>query len=142
MCISTSFHRCDGRNEAIPVILDGRNITRIDTTVAKNLTLLHMDLEARQQKLILWKWCNEAKKTLTSYDSETAKLFRSSGTLSQVFSGKSLIKITLFIHKLIEGSEKGHIKFYTISSSLNSLLLLPLIYIFITFVLKIILKPL
>ncbi|XP_043482167.1 sodium-independent sulfate anion transporter-like isoform X1 [Leptopilina heterotoma] len=76
---------CDGRRETIPVILDGRNVTRIDTTVAKNLTLLHMDLEMRKQKLILWKWCDEAKKTLTCYDSETANLFRS-GTLSQIFS--------------------------------------------------------
>ncbi|XP_051175949.1 sodium-independent sulfate anion transporter-like isoform X2 [Leptopilina boulardi] len=81
---------CDGRQETIPVVLDGRNVTRIDTTVAKNLTLLNMDLEARRQKLILWKWCDEAKKTLTCYDSETASLFRSC-TLSQIFSDNNTI---------------------------------------------------
>ncbi|XP_033211219.1 sodium-independent sulfate anion transporter-like isoform X2 [Belonocnema kinseyi] len=82
--------RCDGRKETIPVVLDGRNVTRIDATVAKNLTLLHMDLVARRQKLILWNWCEEPRKTLTSYDSETASLFRSSGSLGQIFSASGV----------------------------------------------------
>ncbi|CAK9796905.1 Sodium-independent sulfate anion transporter [Anthophora quadrimaculata] len=79
---------CDGRAETIPVIVEGRHVLRIDTTVAKNLALLLADLEARDQKLVFWNWCEEARRTLISYDASLTMSFRTSGSIAQIFSGR------------------------------------------------------
>lgn len=62
---------------------------RIDATVAKNLALLLVDLEARDQKLLFWNWCEKAKRTLISYDASLAMSFRTSGSIAQIFSARS-----------------------------------------------------
>ncbi|XP_076248706.1 sodium-independent sulfate anion transporter [Calliopsis andreniformis] len=80
---------CDGRSEAIPVVVEGRHVLRIDATVAKNLALLLVDLEARNQKLVFWNWYEEARRTLISYDASLAMSFRTSGSIAQIFSGRS-----------------------------------------------------
>ena len=80
-----SLCRCDGRT--IPVVVEGRHVLRIDATVAKNLALLLTDLEARDQKLVFWNWCEEARRTLISYDASLTTSFRSSGSIAQIFSG-------------------------------------------------------
>ncbi|KOC65147.1 Sodium-independent sulfate anion transporter, partial [Habropoda laboriosa] len=79
---------CDGRAETIPVIVEGRHVLRIDATVAKNLALLLVDLEARDQKLVFWNWCEEARRTLISYDASLTMSFRTSGSIAQIFSGR------------------------------------------------------
>ncbi|CAK9803851.1 Sodium-independent sulfate anion transporter [Anthophora plagiata] len=79
---------CDGRAETIPVIVEGRHVLRIDATVAKNLALLLADLEARDQKLVFWNWCEEARRTLISYDASLTMSFRTSGSIAQIFSGR------------------------------------------------------
>ncbi|XP_071871095.1 sodium-independent sulfate anion transporter isoform X1 [Bombus fervidus] len=79
---------CDARVGTIPVVVEGRHVLRIDATVAKNLALLLADLEARDQKLVFWNWCEEAKRTLISYDASLAMSFRSSGSIAQIFSGR------------------------------------------------------
>lgn len=82
------FHRCDGRAETIPVVVEGRHVHRIDATVAKNLALLLADLQARDQKLVFWNWCEEARRTLISYDSSLTMSFRTSGSVAQIFSSR------------------------------------------------------
>lgn len=82
------FLRCDGRAETIPVIVEGRHVLRIDATVAKNLALLLADLEARDQKLVFWNWCEDARRTLISYDPSLTMSFRTSGSIAQIFSGR------------------------------------------------------
>ncbi|XP_012145962.2 sodium-independent sulfate anion transporter isoform X2 [Megachile rotundata] len=77
---------CARRSETIPVIVEGRHVLRIDATVAKNLSLLLTDLKARDQKLIFWNWCEEARRTLISYDASLTMSFRTSGSIAQVFS--------------------------------------------------------
>ncbi|KAF7391863.1 hypothetical protein HZH68_011406 [Vespula germanica] len=80
-------HKC---TESIPVIIDGRNVLRIDATVAKNLTLLHVDLETRQQKLIFWNWSEEMKSILTNYDSSLSLSFKNCGSILQIFTNTVL----------------------------------------------------
>ncbi|KAG7189458.1 hypothetical protein KM043_017154 [Ampulex compressa] len=79
---------CDRRTDAIPVVVEGRHVLRIDATVAKNLSLLLSNLEARDQKLVFWNWCEDARRTLLSYDSSLAMSFRTSGSIGQIFSEK------------------------------------------------------
>ncbi|XP_076646093.1 sodium-independent sulfate anion transporter isoform X6 [Halictus rubicundus] len=81
---------CDGKLEMIPVVVEGRHVHRIDATVAKNLSLLLMDLEARNQKLVFWNWCEDARRTLISYDSSLAMSFRTSGSVAQIFSSRTV----------------------------------------------------
>ncbi|XP_076763779.1 sodium-independent sulfate anion transporter isoform X2 [Xylocopa sonorina] len=80
---------CDRRTGTIPVVVEGRHVLRIDATVAKNLALLLADLEARDQKLVFWNWCEEARRTLISYDASLAMSFRTSGSIAQIFSDQN-----------------------------------------------------
>lgn len=68
---------------------------RIDATVAKNLALLLSDLEAREQKIIFWNWCEDARRTLISYDPSLETHCRSSASVAQIFSGK--LSVTRFV---------------------------------------------
>ncbi|XP_043263636.1 sodium-independent sulfate anion transporter-like [Colletes gigas] len=79
---------CDGRAETIPVVVEGRHVLRIDATVAKNLALLLADLQARDQILVFWNWCEEVRRTLISYDASLAMSFKTSGSIAQIFSGR------------------------------------------------------
>lgn len=79
--------RCDKRLGNLPVIVEGRHVLRIDATVAKNLALLASDLATRDQKLIFWNWCENAKQTLICYDPSLEARCRSSGSITQIFSG-------------------------------------------------------
>ncbi|EFN74604.1 Sodium-independent sulfate anion transporter [Camponotus floridanus] len=78
---------CDKKSENLPVIVDGRNVLRIDTTVAKNLALLVSDLATRNQKLIFWNWSEDAKQTLICYDPSLAAYCKSSDSIIQLFKG-------------------------------------------------------
>lgn len=78
------------------MIVDGRYVHRIDATVAKNFRLLQVDLEARDQKVIFWNWCESARNTLTSYDKSLAVHFKESENVSQVLKGK--YSISFIIH--------------------------------------------
>ncbi|XP_044584519.1 sodium-independent sulfate anion transporter-like isoform X1 [Cotesia glomerata] len=80
---------CDKRSSSIPVIIDGKFIHRIDTTVAKNLGLLHTDLESRDQKLIFWNWCDGVKNTLINYDKNLTVNFRDSANVAQLLSDEN-----------------------------------------------------
>lgn len=60
---------------------------RIDATVAKNLTLLLTDLAARDQKLVFWNWCEDARRTLICYEPSLEMYCRSSSSMAQIFSG-------------------------------------------------------
>ncbi|XP_001120853.1 sodium-independent sulfate anion transporter isoform X2 [Apis mellifera] len=80
---------CDTRPGTIPVVVEGRHVLRIDATVAKNLALLLADLEARDQRLVFWNWCEQAKRTLTSYDASLHASFKSSGSVGQIFSPRT-----------------------------------------------------
>ncbi|XP_029172774.1 sodium-independent sulfate anion transporter-like isoform X4 [Nylanderia fulva] len=82
---------CDKKLENLPVIVEGRHVLRIDATVAKNLALLVSDLASRDQKLIFWNWCEDAKQTLICYDPSLAACCRSSGTITQIFSDETVI---------------------------------------------------
>lgn len=95
-CVS----RCDKRPANLPVVVEGRHVLRIDATVAKNLALLLSDLAARDQKIIFWNWCEDARQTLISYDPSLATYCRSSGSIAQIFSGKfSVSRFVAFSHK-------------------------------------------
>ncbi|XP_020291043.1 sodium-independent sulfate anion transporter-like isoform X1 [Pseudomyrmex gracilis] len=80
---------CDKKPGKLPVVIEGRHVLRIDATVAKNLALLLSDLALRDQKLIFWNWCEDARRTLISYDPSLAIYCRSSGSLVQIFSGET-----------------------------------------------------
>ncbi|XP_043784678.1 sodium-independent sulfate anion transporter-like isoform X1 [Apis laboriosa] len=80
---------CDTREGTIPVVVEGRHVLRIDATVAKNLSLLLADLEARDQRLVFWNWCEEVKRTLISYDASLHTSFKSSGSIGQIFSPRN-----------------------------------------------------
>ncbi|XP_047360090.1 sodium-independent sulfate anion transporter isoform X1 [Vespa velutina] len=77
---------CNKCPESIPVIIEGRNVLRIDATVVKNLTLLHVDLETRKQKLIFWNWSEKVKNILTNYDSSLTLSFKNCGSILQIFT--------------------------------------------------------
>lgn len=95
-CVS----RCDKRPVSLPVVVEGRHVLRIDATVAKNLALLLSDLEAREQKIIFWNWCEDARQTLISYDPSLATYCRSSASIAQIFSGKlSVTRFAAFSRK-------------------------------------------
>lgn len=92
--------RCDKRPTSLPVVVEGRHVLRIDATVAKNLALLLSDLAARDQKIIFWNWCEDARQTLISYDPSLMDYCKSSGSIEQIFSGKILVsRFIAFFHK-------------------------------------------
>lgn len=68
------------------MVVEGRHVLRIDATVAKNLALLLADLEARDQSLVFWNWCEQVKRTLISYDASLRTSFKSCGSIAQIFS--------------------------------------------------------
>ena len=74
------------------IVLDGHNVITIDTTVAKNLTLLKIDLNLRQQKLIFWNWLEETQQILATYDSSTSVHFKSCKNLTQLLAGNYNLK--------------------------------------------------
>ncbi|XP_050455739.1 sodium-independent sulfate anion transporter-like isoform X3 [Cataglyphis hispanica] len=82
---------CDKRLRNLPVIVEGRHVLRIDATVAKNLALLVSDLAARDQKLIFWNWCEDAKQTLICYDPSLATYCKSSGSIMRIFSDEMVV---------------------------------------------------
>ncbi|XP_011873494.1 PREDICTED: sodium-independent sulfate anion transporter-like isoform X1 [Vollenhovia emeryi] len=82
---------CDKSPASLPVVVEGRHVLRIDATVAKNLALLLSDLAARDQKIIFWNWCEDARRTLISYDPSLATYCRSCGSIAQIFSGETVI---------------------------------------------------
>ncbi|KAK0169011.1 hypothetical protein PV327_002762 [Microctonus hyperodae] len=86
---------CDRKTATIPVIVDGRYVHRIDATVAKNFRLLQVDLEARNQKVIFWNWCESARNTLTSYDKSLAVHFKESENVSQVLIDEKQTRSTI-----------------------------------------------
>ncbi|XP_001601834.2 uncharacterized protein LOC100117667 isoform X1 [Nasonia vitripennis] len=75
---------CDISKNTNIIVLDGRNIIGIDATVAKNLSLLNLDLESKKQRLIFWNWCENARKTLVAFDSSTDSHFRTFGDLVEL----------------------------------------------------------
>ncbi|XP_058790464.1 sodium-independent sulfate anion transporter isoform X2 [Phymastichus coffea] len=77
---------CDIMKDASLVVIDGRNVTGIDTTVAKNLSLLLSDLESRKLKLLFWNWCEDTRKTLVAFDSSMGAHFRNSSSITQLVS--------------------------------------------------------
>ncbi|XP_071555391.1 sodium-independent sulfate anion transporter isoform X1 [Temnothorax nylanderi] len=83
---------CDKRPASLPVVVEGRHVLRIDATVAKNLALLLSDLATRDQKIIFWNWCEDARRTLISYDPSLANYCKSSGSIAQIFSGDTVIR--------------------------------------------------
>ncbi|XP_070172394.1 sodium-independent sulfate anion transporter isoform X2 [Polyergus mexicanus] len=82
---------CDKRLGNLSVIVEGRHVLRIDATVAKNLALLVSDLAARDQKVIFWNWCEDAKQTLICYDPSLATCCKSSGSITRIFSDEIVI---------------------------------------------------
>lgn len=76
--------------DASLVVIDGRNVTGIDATVAKNLSLLLSDLESRKLKLLFWNWCEDARRTLVAFDSSIEAHFRNSSGITQLVSGELL----------------------------------------------------
>ncbi|XP_066592490.1 sodium-independent sulfate anion transporter-like [Prorops nasuta] len=83
--------RCAKRADYIPVIIEGRHVLRIDATVAKNLKLLQVDLEARGQKLVFWNWCEETKRTLVNYDPSLSIFFSNYSSIIEIFSDRNSI---------------------------------------------------
>ncbi|OXU20106.1 hypothetical protein TSAR_005452 [Trichomalopsis sarcophagae] len=77
---------CDTIQYTNIVAIDGRNVMAIDATIAKNLSLLHNDLELRKQKLIFWNWREDARKTLVAFDGSIDSHFRTCGNLVQLVS--------------------------------------------------------
>ncbi|XP_018357911.1 PREDICTED: sodium-independent sulfate anion transporter-like isoform X4 [Trachymyrmex cornetzi] len=82
---------CDKRPISLPVVIEGRHVLRIDATVAKNLALLLSDLITRNQKIIFWNWCEDAKQTLISYDSSFETYCKSSGSIARIFTDETVI---------------------------------------------------
>jgi len=123
MCVSGRYvfsicvFRCDKKSENLPVIVDGRNVLRIDTTVAKNLALLVSDLATRNQKLIFWNWSEDAKQTLICYDPSIAAYCKSSDSIIQIFKGKisdshNFFFNCLFINRLLSGLQYKYFLWY------------------------------
>ncbi|KAL7303389.1 hypothetical protein TKK_0004574 [Trichogramma kaykai] len=75
---------CDSMQNTKIVVIDGKNVRGIDTTVAKNLSLLSTDLEARKQRLVFWNWCENASSVMISFDSANKEHFKSTNALAQV----------------------------------------------------------
>ncbi|CAB0038961.1 unnamed protein product [Trichogramma brassicae] len=75
---------CDSMQNTKIVVIDGKNVRGIDTTVAKNLSLLSTDLEARKQRLVFWNWCENASSVLISFDSANKEHFKRTNALAQV----------------------------------------------------------
>lgn len=79
------------------VVLDGHNVISIDATVAKNLSLLHSDLEQRNQKLIFWNWSENARKTLVGFDGSIDSRFRTVGNLFELGMYYKIHRAALFL---------------------------------------------
>ncbi|KAJ8678533.1 hypothetical protein QAD02_014320 [Eretmocerus hayati] len=77
---------CDVLKDANIVIIDGRDVKGIDTTVAKNLTLLAADLESRKLRLLFWRWNDDVRKTLLAFDASMVSHFRDASDTSQLVS--------------------------------------------------------
>lgn len=84
------MERCDQVPDSVPVVIEGRNVVRIDATVAKNLALLHNDLEARKQKLIFWNWPEKVTNTLINYDASLSTSFKNLSSISQLFTNRTV----------------------------------------------------
>ncbi|XP_018407693.1 PREDICTED: sodium-independent sulfate anion transporter-like [Cyphomyrmex costatus] len=83
---------CDKKEPTrLPVIVEGRHVLRIDATVAKNLALLLSDLTVRNQKIIFWNWCEDARQTLINYDSSFETYCRSSDSITRIFTDETMI---------------------------------------------------
>lgn len=92
------FHfRCDLLKDVRIVVIDGRNVSGIDATVAKNLCLLRSDLESREQRIYFWNWNNETRKTLVAFDGSVESCFRNSQAILHVVAGERVSRFMVLV---------------------------------------------
>jgi len=92
----TILEACLKKESSCPVVLDGTHICSIDSTMAKGIKLLGLDLEARGQSLYLWKWKKSAMHTVIGFDQSLGQMFRYEETLEDV------------LHKPANGAQKEY----------------------------------
>lgn len=63
------------------LVIDGRHMHSIDSTVAKNWKTLTQDLDKLQQNVVFWNWQDSATETCIKLDKELRKYFKSDETL-------------------------------------------------------------
>ncbi|XP_023727084.1 sodium-independent sulfate anion transporter isoform X3 [Cryptotermes secundus] len=71
----TVFRYCLATESNVIVVVDGANVHHIDSTVAKNMTLLVEDLNIRKQKIVFWNWKHSAEVVCRGIDAEISKYF-------------------------------------------------------------------
>ncbi|XP_044731995.1 sodium-independent sulfate anion transporter-like [Chrysoperla carnea] len=77
---SISNTQNNGENNLV-IVLDGRNVLYIDTTVAKNLKTLVEHLEKQKQRIIFWRWSRAAEEVCRGLDFKLSGLFINVATL-------------------------------------------------------------
>ncbi|XP_033611671.1 sodium-independent sulfate anion transporter-like isoform X2 [Cryptotermes secundus] len=69
------FRYCLTKESNVIVVLEGTNVHHIDSTVAKNMTLLVEDLNIRKQKIVFWNWKHSAEVVCRGIDAKMSKYF-------------------------------------------------------------------
>nr|XP_022916684.1 sodium-independent sulfate anion transporter isoform X2 [Onthophagus taurus] len=79
-------------NERVTVVIDGKYVTNLDATVAKNIKTLADDLKSRNQSIVFWNFKESVKKICTGVDNSMYQYFRD-GNLKDIIENPALNRI-------------------------------------------------
>lgn len=71
----TVFSYCLKTESSVVVVVEGKNVHHIDSTVAKNISMLVEDLNIRKQRIIFWNWKHSVEVVCRSIDAKMPKYF-------------------------------------------------------------------
>lgn len=82
------MHSCCDKEKDVLIILDGRNLHSLDSTVAKNLKILTDDLKLREQDIMFWNWPSSAISICLGFDKNLGKHFYSGSSVETIIQDR------------------------------------------------------
>lgn len=84
---SLVFSHCITTENSVVVVVEGTNVHNVDSSVAKNMTMLVEDLDIREQRIIFWNWKHSVQVTCQGIDAKMSKYFSYEENLELLLQG-------------------------------------------------------
>lgn len=79
---------CLKKDKQALLVIDGRNMHSIDSTVAKNMKTLTQDLSTREQNVVFWNWQTASVETCLGLDRQLEKYFRNEESVEKLLQNR------------------------------------------------------
>lgn len=81
------FNHSVTTEDGVVVVVEGTNVYNVDSTVAKNMTMLVDDIEIKKQKIIFWNWKHSIQVACQGIDARMSKYFSYEENLECLLQG-------------------------------------------------------